>query len=161
MSRSSPRRSPISLKSAGYTLTELLVVLFIMSLLTALALPAIKTTVPGIALTSTVATLEADLRQMRRQAISYSSSVNLSILDSGKAYEIEREGKKAKRRDLAGHVRIASANVPPVPEDQTNIFIIALPDGRFTGGDLRVHTKTRESVITFGTFGRRVHVTSR
>ncbi len=71
---------------AGFTLLEMLVVVGILGLLTAVAFPAVRPTLAHIAAQSARSDLAANLRSARAQAIRRQATVNVQISPTARGY---------------------------------------------------------------------------
>ncbi len=138
---------------AGYTLTELLVVLLLLSLVTAIGPVAVHKLLPGMAVKSAAQTLQADLQTLRTRALTSGSTGELRIENDGKSYILLVAEQTIKRRTLGNAVRVRSVDGEAYGDG--NGIITADASGRLSGLALRVERGKRASRIqinpVFGT----------
>ncbi len=138
---------------AGYTLTELLVVLLLLSLVTAIGPVAVQRLLPNVAINSAAQTLQADLQTLRTRALTSGSQGELHIESDGRSYTLFVEEKKIKRRLLGNAVRVLSANGQEYEDE--SLVVMADAGGRLTGAALVLQRGERRKQIqinpVFGT----------
>jgi len=118
-------------RQAGYTLTELLVVLLLLSLITATGPVAIQKLLPGMAINNAAQTLQADLQTLRTRALTSGSTGELRIENDGRSYTLLVAEQTIRRRKLGNAVRVRSAG-EEIYENGASI-ILAGADGRLSG----------------------------
>jgi prepilin-type N-terminal cleavage/methylation domain-containing protein len=142
---------------AGYTLTEMLVVLVLISFVTAIGPVAILKLLPGAAVNSAAQTLSADLELLRVRAMVNGSEGRLLIDPSGTLYEMRIDGALIKHRYIDNSVRISIPNRGPNYQevDNQSALIFASAAGRLRGERIVLSrgekTKTVEINTVFGT----------
>ena len=140
-------------KQAGYTLTELLVVLLLLSLMTAIGPVALQKMLPGMAVNSASQTLQADLQTLRTRSLTLGSIGELRIEKDGRGYILLVAEQIIRRRSLGNAVRIRS--IDGEEYDIENSIITADASGRLSGLPLRVERAKRAKRIqinpVFGT----------
>ncbi len=140
-------------RQAGYTLTELLVVLLLLSLITALGPVAIQKLLPGMAVNSAVQTLQADLQTLRTRALTSGSIGELRIENDGKSYILLIAEQTIRQRKLGNAVRVRSVG-EEIYENGGGI-ILAGADGRLSSLTLVLERGSKSKSIrinpVFGT----------
>jgi prepilin-type N-terminal cleavage/methylation domain-containing protein len=138
---------------AGYTLTELLVVLLLLSLITAIGPVALQRLLPKIAINSAAQTLQADLQTLRTRALTSGSQGQIRIENGGRSYSLLIAEQPIKRRTLGNAVRIRSLSAEKYGDD--DLVITAGAGGRLSGATLLVERGKRNKQIqinpVFGT----------
>jgi general secretion pathway protein H len=126
--------------SAGFTLFELLVVLTLMAMIYALAIPMISANLPGIELKGAARQLAAGLRQARSKAITQRIESTLTL-------DVEKRNFKVSGDQLR-HTLPATLNIS-LYTAQSELLpgrigsIRFYPDGSSTGGRITVKSETR------------------
>ncbi len=123
-------------QAAGYTLVELLVVLTILGLVTAIAMPMFASVLPGAELKSAARNLGADMRFARSRAIAGNREVALSVNLETRRYSISGE---ARERSLPDELTIDVLTARSELEGENALrprraSIRFFPDGSSTGG---------------------------
>jgi general secretion pathway protein H len=126
---------------AGFTLLELLVVLAILGLAVALAVPAFDRVMPGLELKATARGVAAALRQARGLAVSSNREVAVTIDVNAHTLDPGR-GRPAAQLDPRFDLRLYTATDELVGGSAGNIRFF--PDGTSTGGRVRVVYGTRK-----------------
>jgi len=138
---------------AGYTLTEMLVVLLLLSLITAIGPVAIQKLLPSLAVNSAAKTLSADLETLRIRAMMSGSEGRLQVDPNGVQYELLIGGEAIRQRDLASSVRVSAQNYEE--DGEQHLLVLASADGRLSGAPLVLRrgnkTKYIEINSVFGT----------
>ena len=122
---------------AGYTLMELVVVLALLALATALVAPAVGRTAEGVAARAEVASVAAFLRGAREQAVTGGQTVEVSVDRDAHSLLLRRPGREgqesaAARRVFSAMLRVESAATPSA--------IMFLPQGMSSGARVLVET---------------------
>ncbi len=122
--------------AAGYTLVELLVVLAILGLITAIALPMFANALPGAELKAAARNLGADMRLARSRAIAGNRDVALSVDLPERRYAVSGEGPE---RWLPEEITIDVLTARSELEGEDALRprrarIRFFPDGSSTGG---------------------------
>lgn len=126
--------------SVGFTLFELLVVLTLMAIIYALAIPMISASLPGIELKSAARQLAAGLRQARSKAITQRIESTLTL-------DVEKRNFKVSGDQLR-HTLPATLNIS-LYTAQSELLpgqigsIRFYPDGSSTGGRITVKSDAR------------------
>ncbi len=140
-------------KQAGYTLTELLVVLMLLTLMTAIGPVALQKLLPGMAVNSAAQTLQADLQTLRVRSLTSGSMGELRIEKNGRGYILLVAEQIIRRRSLGNAVRIRSVDGEEYGNEDS--IITADASGRLSGLSLRVERGKRVKSIqinpVFGT----------
>lgn len=136
----------------GYTLTEMLVVLLLLSLITTITPVAVQKLLPSIAVQSAAQTLNADLEVLRTRSLMTGNQGHLHIENDGENYSLIIENETVKRRSLANSVRI---QLPKnLKLEDGNAPILAKADGRLQGPTLRlVRGNTQKNIVINPVFG--------
>ena len=129
--------------SAGFTLLELLVVLTIAGLLTALAPPLYSKAVPGAMLKNTSLDLAISLREARSKAINSGKGVNFTLLANPPSYVIGNtavvplpDGIIVAAYDYPGLLSGSLVKNPALEDDE--ILIAFYPDGSSSGASVAI-----------------------
>jgi general secretion pathway protein H len=125
---------------AGFTLLELLVVLFIMVLLVSQIPPLFTRGVAGVRLQGAVTDIADDLRMARATAIRTSHTADVTFDRSSRSYVVT--GNKQVRK-LADDVGVTITAVTWAIPGSTQAGIEFLPDGSSSGGELAVTQGSR------------------
>ena len=143
---------------AGYTLTEMLVVLLLLSLITAIGPVAIQKLMPSVAVNSAARTLNADLETLRIRAMMSGSEGRLQVDQDGHHYDLLIGGETIRQRNLANSVRVSAQNFEEqdYKEDgEQSLLVLASAGGRLSGAPLVLRrgnkTKYIEINSVFGT----------
>ena len=128
-----PGRLGVRHRSRGFTLVELIIVLFIIALVAAVALPAVGRGVDALQLRAEVATFAAFLRYAREQAITTREAQEVTINADTRLLTLRAagtEGARARRR-LSPRISVRA-------ESPTGLAITFSPGGVSTGGSFRL-----------------------
>ena len=122
---------------AGYTLMELVVVLAVLAIATALVAPAVGRTAEDVAARAQVASVAAFLRGAREQAVTSRQTVEVRVDRDAHALLLRRatregEDTPAARRAFAAALRVESAATPSA--------ILVQPQGMSSGARVIVET---------------------
>ncbi len=117
----------------GFTLVELIVVLFIIALVAAVALPAVGRGVDALQLRAEVATFATFLRYAREQAITRREAQEVTINADAHLLTLRATGAESPRatRRLSPRISISA-------ESPTGLAITFSPGGVSTGGSFRL-----------------------
>jgi general secretion pathway protein H len=122
---------------AGYTLMELVVVLALLALATALVAPAVGRTAEDVAARAQVASIAAFLRGAREQAVTSRQTVAVTIDRDAHTLLLRRAARDgqetaAARRAFSALLRVESAATPSA--------VMFQPQGMSSGGRVLVET---------------------
>ncbi|MCH8917439.1 MAG: GspH/FimT family pseudopilin [Proteobacteria bacterium] len=122
-------------RTDGFTLLELLVVLAIVALMTAIAAPRFAAALPGAELDSGARKLAAGLREARSMAVSTNRAVPFTLRGGANLYTIGRGGES---RQLPGKLAITlvTGSREIIGANQGSIRFF--PDGSSTGGRIEL-----------------------
>lgn len=141
--------------SAGFTLLEMLVVLFIMGLLVAQMLPSFSQGADTARLRASASDIADDLRIARAVAIRTSREAGLTFDQSSRSYGIP--GSK-EIRQLADNIGLTITAVTWRVPGSAQAGIQFFPDGSSTGGSIAVTQGSRLYHITIDWLTGRVTV---
>jgi len=123
-----------SAHSRGFTLVELLVVMALMGLLTALISPRVQSALPGFELRTAARELAAAFRETRAEAVRRGEPTVLTLeIDSGR-YRVP--GAETAARLPAGLKVDALVAARDVAADKSRARYRFYPDGTATGGQV-------------------------
>ncbi len=128
----------------GFTLLEILVVLFLLGLAYALAAPVIGTGAATLELKSATRQLAAGLRKARGVAITQRQEAVLSLDVSGKKFAVSGENK-AYALSPRVELSLFTAQSEQVQEQIGNIRFF--PDGTSTGGRITLSTGNMRNAV--------------
>ena len=122
---------------AGYTLMELVVVLAVLAIATALVAPAVGRTAEDVAARAQVAAVAAFLRGAREQAVTSRQTVEVRVDRDAHALLLRRAAREGEdtppaRRAFAAALRVESATTPSA--------IVFQPQGMSSGARVLVET---------------------
>lgn len=122
-------------RTDGFTLLELLVVLAIVALMTAIAAPRFAAALPGAELDSGARKLAAGLREARSMAVSTNRAVPFTLRGGANLYTIGRGGES---RQLPGKLAITLVTGRREISGANQGSIRFFPDGSSTGGRIEL-----------------------
>ncbi len=122
-------------RTDGFTLLELLVVLAIVALMTAIAAPRFAAALPGAELDSGARKLAAGLREARSLAVSTNRAVPFTLRGGANLYTIGRGGES---RQLPGKLAITLVTGRREISGANQGSIRFFPDGSSTGGRIEL-----------------------
>jgi general secretion pathway protein H len=133
--------------SAGFTLLELLVVLTIAGLLTALAPPLYSRAVPGAMLKTTSLDFAISLREARSKAINSGKRVNFTLLANPPSYTIGTTSAVALPDGITvtaydDHTFLPGSLVKKPALEDDEIIIGFYPDGSSSGASVAISNGT-------------------
>jgi prepilin-type N-terminal cleavage/methylation domain-containing protein len=149
--RGAPRRAGARTRwSAGFTLLELVVALFVLALATALAMPAIGRGTEGIRARAEATRFSALLRHTREQAITVRKPHEVVVDPETRRVSVKAGRDEARTAlTLAERVKI-QANPPPA------LTVRFEPYGSSTGGDFLLTSATFRYHVTIDAITGRV-----
>jgi general secretion pathway protein H len=121
----------------GFTLLELLVVLIIAGLLTALASPLISNATPGLRTRVAAYEILSDLREARNTAISKSRTVDI-IFDLGRHRMSITGDQRELHDDVEYRILDASGQSQRTGRNRSQFRLQFFPDGSSSGMQLRM-----------------------
>jgi general secretion pathway protein H len=130
--------------SAGFTLVELLVVLAILSLAAALALPALQRPPDGLRLEAATRTLMSTLRFSRAQAIARNADVIVTMDVERRSVEPSTGSAIQLDRGISVEIIFASAERRRSAAGAIRFF----PDGTSSGGDIMLTLNQRRARVS-------------
>jgi|GEM_PF-4464054 len=131
-------------KESGYSLTEILVVLFLMSLLTTITMPLLSSVLPGILVDSHVRQVRAELGDMRREAMHEAQILVMEFDGDNRTVRLRTDTEILREWDWPRRLTIAAY---PAPEDENSFDILVSPDGRFNGPDVLLTSRGRSQLL--------------
>lgn len=134
------RLHPHEYAAAGFTLLELLLVLSILALVTAIALPVLSSPSDGLRLRTTAAEFAASLRLARAAAIARNGPVTVVIDVDRRTIEAEGFPKQHFSSDIAVQLTIAEPERAAPSRGGFRFFA----DGSSTGGDIVLRLRGME-----------------
>ena len=140
----------------GYTLTEILVVLLLMGLLASIAPPTLQRLVPRLALERQVSQIEAELSQMRRDAIRDAKVYELSVLPIDRRISVKVDGKILRSNDFNRNGKIMIFE--PLGLSSSPIVFFATPDGMISGPTIRIENKGHSLILSASSLTGQVQV---
>jgi len=148
---------------SGFTLFELLVVILIISLLSALALPRLAASLPGVQLKSTARAVAASLRYARSRAV-YESTPYIAIFDNTQKRlvvesieiplyaakldhirEILNRSELQKSYQFPDGIEFGVLNTNDAVDDPEEFAIYFFPRGDSTGAKIVLHNLRRQN----------------
>jgi len=129
--------------SGGFTVIEMLVVMMILGLVAALAVPVVRTPPDSLRLETTARTLASALRLSRAHAIAENADVVLTIDADRRIYQSSAVSPTRIDPDIAVEMVLAA------PERRRNTAgaIRFFADGTSSGGDITLRLGTRRARI--------------
>ena len=121
--------------SGGFTLLELMVVVFVLALLVGLVPPMIAGAVPGAELRSATQEIAAALRYARSQAISENREVTFELDVKNRSYRLSGSARKVA---LPGELKLSLYGAASESPDDEKGGIRFFNDGSSTGGRIVV-----------------------
>jgi prepilin-type N-terminal cleavage/methylation domain-containing protein len=103
-------KPPLPFCDLGFTLTEILVVVALISILTAIALPNWSTLLPTYALNGAVRQVQSELHRIKSQAVAENTSYqfNVSTAPTG-SYDVQKSGTTQQTKPLPEGIEITEA----------------------------------------------------
>lgn len=139
---------------SGFTLLELLVVLVLLSAVTALVAPAFLKT-GGVEVQATARNLAAGLRRARSQAIQSNTVTAMSVDVERKEFSLSFEGSQRK---LPRDIELSLYTARSAIESESRGAIRFFPDGGSTGGRITVKRGPRRLHVDVDWLGGRVRI---
>ena len=96
----------IPTKENGFSIVELVVVLALMAVITAIALPRWTSWLPGYALNNSTRQIQSELHHIKMRAAAENVSFQLAYVQGSAAYTIERDAKALTTKPLAAGTTI-------------------------------------------------------
>jgi general secretion pathway protein H len=136
--------SVVSRNSAGFTLLEMLVVLAILGLVVALALPTLRRPPANLRLEAATRTLASALRYSRAQAIARNADVILTIHADRKVFQ----SSVGSAIQLDQEISVEMIFAAPERRGGAGGAIRFFPDGSSSGGDIVLTLDKRRTRIS-------------
>jgi len=127
--------------SAGFTLLELLVVLMLMAMVYAMAVPMISAGMPGTELKGAARQLAAGLRQARSQAVSRKEESTLTLDVEKRNFKVSGDQHRYALPEKLD-ISLFTAQSEMLPDKVGSIRFY--PDGSSTGGRITVTSGVRK-----------------
>lgn len=138
---------------AGYTLAELLVVLVIIALVSAIVLPRFFVNHPGRELQRASGQLATLLREGRQTAMQSGDSREVILQLDNKTASMRGRNKLVLPKDI----EIDSRTAAPVSSDDT-AGVMFFPDGSSTGGEFILELAGKQRTVSVNWANGAVHV---
>ena len=122
-------------RTDGFTLLELLVVLAIVALMTAMAVPRFASALPGAEIDSGARKLAAGLREARSMAVSTNREIPFTLRGGANLYTISRDGESKRLPEKLG-ITLVTGSTEVTGANQGSIRFF--PDGSSTGGRIQL-----------------------
>jgi general secretion pathway protein H len=136
--------SPSALSSvAGFTLLEMLIVIAILALATAVTVPILARPSDGVRLQATARDLINALRLTRAMAIARNAEIALTIDVDKRSFTSAAIRAQSFSPDIAAELTFAK----PEQATQSSGGFRFFPDGSSSGGDVRLRLRGREAKI--------------
>lgn len=160
-------------KSGGFTLLELLIVLFIMAVSAAMVLPRIGGSLPGVTLKAGARSVAASLRSARSQAVSqripyalvvFKEQQLLGVMPLGVLLESPESAVPVGYRyyQPPERVRIESAPADVLAQDENRSVIVFYAGGASSGGRITLHdARQRTYAVTVDAITGRIAIEKR
>ncbi len=132
------------LRSGGFTILELLVVLVIAAIMVAVTPPLISSAIPGVELKSAARKVAAALRMARSQAISSRLETTFSIDVEERLFSVS--GSK-RTHSLPDDIKISLLTVESETSGEDAGAIRFFPQGGATGGRVTLSQDKREYAV--------------
>lgn len=129
--------------AAGFTLLEMLVVLVIVGLISAVTLPALTTPSDGVRLRAVTRGVTSALRLTRAAAVTRHAEMALVLDLEARTFESPMIAAKQFGSDISAEMVIAEPERATPSRGAFRFF----PDGSSTGGDIRLHLAGRVARI--------------
>lgn len=95
----------------GFSTAELVVVLAIMGIVTAIALPRWNSLIPGYALNNATRQIQSEIHHLKMRAAAENVSFQLAYLQGTSAYTVQRDSKPIATKPLADGTTITKDGV--------------------------------------------------
>jgi general secretion pathway protein H len=138
-----PRRSSKRLAAAGFSLLEMLVVVAILALASALLMPMLERPSDTLRLEASARDLVGAMRLTRAAAIAGNAELALMIDVEERTFE----SPAVPRRSLDPNIEAKLTFAEPMRETEARGGFRFFPDGSSTGGDVRLKLNGREAKI--------------
>ena len=139
-----PGQTDFRLRSGGFTILELLVVLVIAAIMVAVTPPLISSALPGVELKSAARKIAANLRMARSQAISSRAETTFSIDVEERLFSVS--GSK-RTHTLPADMKISLLTVESETSGEDAGAIRFFPQGGSTGGRVTLSQDKREYAV--------------
>ena len=134
-------RTATARRAPGFTLVELLVVLAVLGLVMAVAVPRFAAGNPALSVRSAGGSLVAGLQSARNLAITENRTVRLEVDRAARAFDVD-----GRRRDLPGGVALTRPDLDD-DREQAPIEVRFFPDGSSSGAQIGVARGAHQVVI--------------
>jgi general secretion pathway protein H len=132
-------------RSPGFTLLELLITMFIVSLMLALVTPRFAAMLPGASLRHTTLVLAADLRRARNDAISGGRALAVQFDVADRRYGVDIDNSVT---DWSEKVHLDIVVPESMVNDRQQPEIWFYPDGSSSGGEILCSSGGRSFVVS-------------
>ena len=144
--------------AAGYTLTEIMIVLLIMSLMAGISGPALRAIFPNVALESDVRRLESALLKMQREAVQYGTIYEFAIESQHSRFIILKDGKIIKSQTISSQLTVDMGDTNFEDDADSLRLFLAYPDGHLAGSDLEISTSNQSRILSIDPFTGRLRI---
>lgn len=143
---------------SGYSLTEVLVVLALLSLFASLAPPTLNRLVPQFALDKQVSDLQSSLYEIRRDAMMQASVYELELSTVSERFRVMQGQEVIRTGALSCDVARFYGQAGDASIDKTDIVFSAYPDGSLHGPSLFVNCKEATAQLSVSELSGMVRV---
>ena len=139
----------------GFTLVELLVVITIFAVASVIAIPAIKSSLPGVQVRKAAREAVSVMREARGAAILLNTEIRFVLSTENNKYEVEGTPTRGNW-DARLQIRLITADIERI--DEQTAAIRFFPDGTSTGGKILIANGSIRSTVEVDWLTGRVFV---